>query len=400
MSYGIMDLDIPTLMAMGSFVAACAGAILLLVWLQNRRITALAIWGLADIITAGGILSLMLGKALNEPLGSILGSHLLLLAAGLTWKAARTFDAKPAPLVLAVLGAVVTALASGLPGMQHVITSLGAVTNAVYMFAAATAFWLGRKERLPARWPIIVFTSVHATVLLTGAWTIFNGGTGEDQVPPLLSMFGLIHFESIIFALGTVVFILALIRERGEAASTMAAHIDSLTGILNRGAFMESAGRVVERCRRDSAPVAVMMFDLDRFKTVNDTHGHAIGDLVIQKFCEVTAAALRPNDVFGRMGGEEFAVALPGSGIEAAYARAERIRASFAENCRFVGEHRVDATVSSGVSVSGNAEHTLSALLEYSDIALYRAKAEGRNCVKRADQPKPKGGFSTVIRVA
>ena len=90
----------------------------------------------------------------------------------------------------------------------------------------------------------------------------------------------------------------------------------------------------MERCRHECAPVSVMMFDLDRFKAVNDTHGHAVGDDVLRKFSEVLAKALRPNDVFGRIGGEEFAVVLPGSGIEAACVRAERIRASFAENSR------------------------------------------------------------------
>ena len=74
----------------------------------------------------------------------------------------------------------------------------------------------------------------------------------------------------------------------------------------------------MERYRRDGAPVSVMMFDLDRFKAVNDRHGHAVGDAVIRKFCEITTAAIRPNDVFGRIGGEEFAVVLPGSSIEAA----------------------------------------------------------------------------------
>jgi diguanylate cyclase (GGDEF)-like protein len=143
-----------------------------------------------------------------------------------------------------------------------------------------------------------------------------------------------------------------------------------------------------------------MMFDLDRFKAVNDTHGHAVGDLVIRKFCEAATAALRPNDALGRLGGEEFAVAMAGSGIEAAGVRAERICASFAENCRFIGDHRVNATVSGGVSASVNGEHALSALLEYADIALYRAKAEGGNCAKRADQPRPKGGSSNVYRVA
>ncbi len=143
------------------------------------------------------------------------------------------------------------------------------------------------------------------------------------------------------------------------------------------------------------------MFDLDRFKLVNDKHGHAVGDAVLRKFCEVVAAALRPSDVFGRTGGEEFAVVLPGSSIEAASIRAERIRVTFAKNCRFIGNRQVTATVSGGVSVSVNAEHALSTLLEYSDVALYRAKAGGRNRIKRADQQEPDGGgLSTVIRVA
>jgi len=216
----------------------------------------------------------------------------------------------------------------------------------------------------------------------------------------LMSLFGLVHFESIIFSLGTAVFVLALVRERSEAASRVAANTDPLTGIANRAAFMAGAERVLQRCRHDGAPVAVIMFDLDRFKLVNDTHGHAVGDAVIRKFCEVIAAALRPNDVFGRMGGEEFAAILPGSSIEAADIRAERIRVSFSENCRIIADRHVNATVSGGVSVSVNAELSLKSLLEYSDDALYRAKTGGRNRIKRADQPEPEGGPSTVIRVA
>ena len=124
-----------------------------------------------------------------------------------------------------------------------------------------------------------------------------------------------------------------------------------------------------------------------------------MGDTVIRKFCEVTAAALRPNDVFGRLGGEEFAVVLPGSSIEAAHARAERIRVAFAASSRFVGNRPVDATVSCGLSASSDTEQTLNASLDASDTALYRAKTQGRNRVERADQSKPQGGFSTVIRV-
>jgi diguanylate cyclase (GGDEF)-like protein len=396
-----MHLDVPTLMAMESFVYACAGVVMFVAWSQDRKISALALWGLSDIVIAGGILSLMLGFALGQPLGFVLGGIVLALGPGLGWKAARTFDARPAPLVLALLGMVVVGLASSIRGFQDVTFSLSLATSVIYYIAAATSLWLGRKERLPARWPLIVFTAVQAAVLSIGAFSNFGGSGGQGGIPSVMSLFGLIHFQTIIFSVGTTAFILALIKERSEAASRLAANTDALTGIANRAAFLAAAKRVLERCRHDGAPVAVIMFDLDRFKSINDTHGHAIGDAVLRKFCEVVGTALRPNDVFGRVGGEEFAVVLPGSSIEAASIRAERIRVTFAENCRFIGNRQVAATVSGGVSVSVNAEHALSTLLEYSDEALYRAKAGGRNRIKRADQPEPDGGGqSTVIRVA
>jgi diguanylate cyclase (GGDEF)-like protein len=146
--------------------------------------------------------------------------------------------------------------------------------------------------------------------------------------------------------------------------------------------------------------MTVMMFDLDRFKRINDTHGHATGDAVIRTFCTTVAAALRPNDIFGRLGGEEFAVVLPGSSIEAAHVRAERIRCAFAANGRFIGVRRVDATVSCGLSVSIKGDQTLTDLLEEADWALYDAKASGRNRVKRSGELRPAGGSPTVIRVA
>jgi diguanylate cyclase (GGDEF)-like protein len=386
----IMQLDLPTLMVMQSFAMACAGTVLLVAWSQNRKVATVGLWGLANVIAGGGILSLMLGLTLRQPVCSILGGVLMPLHAGLMWKAARTIDAKPAPLVLALLGAAVVGLANVVPLLQRGnAAALSLIVGAVYFAAAATALWLGRKERLTARWPLIILAAVQATFYLIGAYSTLTGVTGQDGVPSILSLFGIIYFESIVFALGSSIFILALVKERNEAVGLAAARTDSLTGIANRAAFLESAARLLNRCRRDGAPVSVMMFDLDRFKAVNDKYGHAVGDAVIRKFCKVTAAALRPNDVFGRLGGEELAVVLPGSSIEAAYARAERIRVSFAASSRFVGNRQVDATVSCGLSASLNAEQTLNALLEASDTALYRAKTQGRNRAERADQSKP-----------
>jgi diguanylate cyclase (GGDEF)-like protein len=394
-----MHLDLLTLVAMGSFVAICAGAVLLVAWSQNRKTLTLALWGSADIVGAAGIASLMLAAALNQPAWALFGSVSLALAPGLIWKAARTFDAKPALLIFALLGAVVVGVAGTIPGLRFAAGSLSLVFSAVYMLATATSLWLDRNEMLKARWPLIVLTALHALVLLIGLYSSLNGSLGLGELPPIMSLFGFIHFESIVFNLGTAVFVLALIKERSEAVSDRNARIDSLTGIANRAAFMEAAGRVLELCRRENAPVSVIMCDLDRFKLINDTHGHGIGDAVIKKFSEISTDTLWPNDVFGRIGGEEFAMLLPRASIEAAQARAERIRASFAEACYFVEDRQVNATVSCGLSISVNAEETLSELLKHADLALYRAKTEGRNRV-RADHYKSHLSETNVIRVA
>jgi diguanylate cyclase (GGDEF)-like protein len=261
--------------------------------------------------------------------------------------------------------------------------------SVAYLFAASISIWLGRKERLKSRWPMIVLTALHAIVLLVGFFSSLDGALGPGETPKVLSLFGFVHFEIIVFALGTAVFMIALAKSRSEAASAKAASVDPLTGVANRRAFMECAERSVRQGWRENTPTSVIMFDLDGFKAINDTYGHAIGDAVIQNFCETVTHSLWPNDVFGRLGREEFALVLPRASIEMAYARAERIRISFEENCCSIGSCRVGATVSCGVSVSANAEHTLSELLKLSDVALYRAKADGKNRVKRADRPKP-----------
>jgi diguanylate cyclase (GGDEF)-like protein len=121
---------------------------------------------------------------------------------------------------------------------------------------------------------------------------------------------------------------------------------------------------------------------------------------VLQKFCEMTCAALRPQDLFGRIGGEEFAVIMPGCGIEAAHARADRIRTSFAESSRFVGGQPVKGTVSGGVAVSETSAEALDALLRLADAALYGAKADGRNRIKRANREATSDNVSNVFRVA
>ena len=395
-----MTLDLPTLMVMQSFAMASAGALLLFVWTQNRNVPLLAVWGLADFSAAAGILSLMFGVTLRQSALSALGGVLLCSQSGLIWKAVRNIDGKPAALVLAFIGAAATVAAGAVPLFRDYAGSIALVGGAVYAVLAAASLWLGRGDRLFARWALFAFATMHALALSIGALSTFIGTTGQDAVPELASSFGFIYFESVAFVLGTAVFVVALIKERNEAASLRAARTDALTGVANRAALLANAERALQRCRRDGAPLAVVMFDLDRFKNINDVHGHAVGDAVLQKFCKIATAALRPHDLFGRLGGEEFAAVMPGCGLEAAFVRAERIRTAFGEACKFVRNRWVKATVSGGVSASEPAEEMVEILLEQADGALYMAKADGRNRIKRAARTLPPAEKSNIFRVA
>jgi diguanylate cyclase (GGDEF)-like protein len=144
-------------------------------------------------------------------------------------------------------------------------------------------------------------------------------------------------------------------------------------------------------------PLSAIVFDLDRFKSINDNHGHQTGDRMLMAFADVVRSVLRPSDLFGRHGGEEFAVVLPGAGIETAYVIAERIRHAFGGLVLDSGEREVTTTVSAGVTVAREGQ-SIQAILDVADGAMYRAKSRGRNRVERAGDDGP--GHDTVVRVA
>ena len=160
------------------------------------------------------------------------------------------------------------------------------------------------------------------------------------------------------------------------------ASIDELTGVANRRWFTAMASRELERCRRFNHQLSLLMIDVDHFKKVNDTHGHAVGDEVLKAFTRVLEGNLRSVDLLGRLGGEEFAVMLPESDHNAATHTAERLRASV-EALIFPLEDgsNLKITTSVGIAILAGVGETLDSLLARADNALYIAKGEGRNRV-------------------
>ena len=394
-----MHLDAITLMMAGSVTTALAGLALLGVWIQLRRETALLWWSTANIIYAAGI-ALFATSPLNVGLPAIVvGTMLSNAAAPMFWIGAVTFNRHKTPgwAVLFALGAwlVTEAVAQMIFRNPYI----GLISWVIWLSLAAFELWRGRAEHIPARWPLIAFLAIHALVNVGGVRDALTGGLHPGSVAPLNSWFGAILFEGIVFAMASAVFMALLCNERETQHFMRAARSDPLTGIANRSALMESAERLFERSRKDGAPFSTIMFDLDHFKTVNDIHGHRRGDDVLRAFAATVRKILRPADIFGRYGGEEFTVVLPNANVETAYAIAERVRHAFAEQYRFLDGQRLEATVSGGVAEAGAAT-SFEDVLDAADRAMYEAKRLGRNRVERVERARPADGQESVIRVA
>jgi diguanylate cyclase (GGDEF)-like protein len=158
---------------------------------------------------------------------------------------------------------------------------------------------------------------------------------------------------------------------------------DALTGLANRRYFMERLEQERARAVRFNTRCGLMMIDLDHFKQVNDQFGHATGDRVLKAFADTAATQLRQIDIIGRIGGEEFAVLLPGTDMEGAKILAERLRLAIAA-ISFADIHSLHVTTSIGVTVITKTDHEVDAPLGRADKAVYTAKHNGRDRIEIA----------------
>jgi len=170
----------------------------------------------------------------------------------------------------------------------------------------------------------------------------------------------------------------------GELELRQIAQSDFLTGALSRRGFVSRLDGAMAR-RRSGSPAALVTFDIDYFKPINDRYGHAAGDAVLKTIAQVCAGALREGDSFGRLGGEEFALLLPDTDVTAAFAAAERCRRAIALLSIDVGEP-LRVTASFGIAPLTDAVADVAHWLCDADLALYAAKAAGRNRCRLIDR--------------
>jgi diguanylate cyclase (GGDEF)-like protein len=382
-----MNLDVNTLFMVTVYVEAILGLLLLFVWAQNTQIHAVCWWGFAHLIRAASIVLFGMYGSAPDLITIDLANALLFTAFAVTWTGARVFDGRPVEPVYLVTGAVIWLLVCRLPVLADAIDTRSLIASGIitaYTWLTAYEFWRGRNEQLVSRWPAIFMLFAHGALFLLRTplvailpWSPSNNLFGSVWLTVL-------SFEALLFTISIAFILLAMAKERAELRHRTAAMVDPLTGIANRRAFLHDAALLAKRHASHPRPTAVLLIDLDHFKSINDRFGHALGDSVLELFSDSARKTVRSTDLIGRLGGEEFASVLYDTSRDKAVAVADRMRETFAQRAQDVNGRPVCATVSIGIVHCDGPVLDVPALLAQADQALYCAKERGRNRVEVA----------------
>jgi diguanylate cyclase (GGDEF)-like protein len=403
-----MKLDVNTLFMVTIYVEAILGLLLLFAWAQNTQIYAVCWWGFAHLIRAASVVLFGMYGTAPDLITIDLANALLFTAFAVTWTGARVFDGRPVEPVYLVTGAVLWLLICRLPVLADAVAVRALIASGIitaYTWLTAYEFWRGRSEQLVSRWPAIFMLFAHGSLYLLRTPLIALLPSAPDN-----SMYGsvwltVLSFEALLFTISVAFILLAMAKERTELRHRNAAMLDPLTGIANRRSFLADANLLAKRHRADPRPTAVLLIDLDHFKSINDRFGHALGDRVLEMFTETARKSVRATDLLGRLGGEEFAAMLYDTTRDKAVAVAERIRESFAAATQEINGRPLGATVSIGLAYCEQSALDVSEMLAQSDQALYFAKENGRNRVEVASlemvmERKPNAAAASAEKVA
>lgn len=325
---------------------------------------------------AGSVLFLFDGTT-HQTWANPMGNALLVTGAVSAWYAARSLRASPLPVPVFILAPLATFIAGVIDSPATNVWAGGAVFLGGMSIAfglAAVELWRLSPEYSKARIPMAVVAAVVAVYYFLRM--LFFLLIGPDH-PTFTVFFG--SAMTTLFTMTMVVVVsysmAALSSEQQTRALQKAADTDGLTGLLNRAAFMDQAGRELARERPGGWSGALVLADLDHFKKINDSHGHAAGDAALRIFAAACRDSVRSSDLVARYGGEEFVLLLSGVDAVSAFLIVDTIN----ERLALTGSRTPMPTASYGIALHRTGRNSLEDLIRRADIALYQAKAQGRN---------------------
>ena len=237
---------------------------------------------------------------------------------------------------------------------------------------------LNRKQ-VYSRYAVISFL----VLIIVISFLFYRGWIDLSSYPTILAIIVLIM---------TIIGSILLLTVKHMRLST-AAFVDPLTKAYNRRYLMENAAKTLKTCIKSNRDFAVIMFDLDKFKAINDTYGHDVGDDVLKIAVTRTSRVLKSGTVLARYGGEEFILMITDAAEEDVVSIAWRIQKNISLRPFVIGDLRIAVTASFGVASKNSSAQSLKAIMDNSDKALYQAKANGRNMVVCYDGGAASGGY-------
>jgi diguanylate cyclase (GGDEF)-like protein len=369
-----MNIWLPTLLGFNAFVYAVLGLFTLFLWREDKA-EEFRFWSVAYLLTSGSLLLFAARDVLGGHAAAVAGC-INLWALGAIWAGARVFAERPIRKVAAVAGGLIWLVC--FYAAPHLRFESRAIIVAFYAFVTAYELYTYAKERLPIMWAAAALATLHGCLqAVMGVLAHFAPATAPVWPDYDLPIVKLLVTEGMGYGIVLGFMLLALSKARATARQEIAALTDPLTGLANRRAFDLAAERVIRGAQGAEKPV-LLIFDLDRFKAVNDRFGHAEGDRALKIFARVAEANLRKGDIIARFGGEEFA-ALVIADPTTALSIAERIRSAFATEAAPLAGGVLSVSV--GVAAMEDMSQDLAKTMRAADNALYMAKAAGRNRV-------------------
>lgn len=378
-----MVLHIPTLLVVSVFVFILMGLLTCHAWWRETRERSLAYLGAMMLLAAVGVVLVSWRGRGVDFVPLIFGNVALLLSAAMNWTAMRVFVGRAPSMPGIVAGALIWLALCLIPAFYNdmpVRVVAYSLLATAYGVLTVLEFWRSRQRLEVAYVPALILTLFHTVFYIVRS--LIDKSLPLDQALSGLGdgvrFFSFMLFESMLYVIGIAYVTLAMVKERAELRFKAAALCDSLTGIGNRRAFMSHGERLLADSERRAQPAALLLCDLDHFKRLNDSFGHPMGDQALIAFSRILEDNLRRQDVFGRIGGEEFACLLKETDEREAVQMAERVRQAF-EQLSMLEPGLL--SVSIGVVTTREAGYELSSLLSQADEALYGAKDHGRNRV-------------------
>lgn len=383
-----MGLDVRTVMVMFSMMAFMFFCLFELAGLRVGAIRGVRQWAIASLLMCLGFsLAYFYGQTTpGHEWAAVIGLTLFALGTCLQLTGILAFKKRPVSWSILIIFIVMTICQAIWFSVIDPDTRMRAIVNSLLFFsvyivcARALLINVEASQKL-AYWytgasfvalALLMLTRAIALLLSTDAEIGLHVNTSINTLPFLIA--ALLEF-SVAFGF------LLMLNHRLIADVYQMASRDALTGTLNRRRIEEDALRLRARCMRTGETLAIMMIDIDFFKTINDRYGHPAGDKVLCSLAEIAQNSIRPDDYFARYGGEEFCMLLTATTEKEAFELAERLRLAFSEFTLTLGKDRINVTVSIGVADSNDIGLVFEDLVTAADQALYRAKQKGRNQV-------------------